>query len=175
MPLLEFGSEREGIDLSKVVLTHHHLKNMGTATLALSAGETPKLDPMTEAGSGSVQEKEKAWLNAIIEKVNDLFEGDLSDQDKLVYVNNVIKGKLLASEKLMVQAFNNTKEQFNNSPDLNSEITNATMNAMDAHAIMSTQVLNSITVRTELKDILLNYAGLYEALRAEYVVRRPHN
>ncbi len=29
LPLLEFGREREGIDLSKVVLTHHHLKNLG--------------------------------------------------------------------------------------------------------------------------------------------------
>ena len=34
-------------------------------------------------------------LAEIIEKVNDLFEGELTDQDKLVYVNNVIKGKLL--------------------------------------------------------------------------------
>ena len=32
--------------------------------------------------------------------MNDLFEGELTDQDKLVYVNNVIKGKLLESETL---------------------------------------------------------------------------
>ena len=43
---------------------------------------------------------------------DDLFEGDLTDEDKLVYVNNVIKGKLLASETLQQQAANNTKEQF---------------------------------------------------------------
>lgn len=42
--------------------------------------------------------------------MNDLFEGDLSDQDKLVYVNNVIKGKLLESDTLRQQAANNTKE-----------------------------------------------------------------
>ena len=29
MPLLEFGREREGIDLSKVTLTHHALKTAG--------------------------------------------------------------------------------------------------------------------------------------------------
>ena len=69
-----------------------------------------------------MQEKEKAWLNEIIEKVNDLFEGDLTDQDKLVYVNNVIKGKLLESETLRQQAANNTKEQFANSPDLKTEL-----------------------------------------------------
>ena len=100
LPLLEFGREREGIDLSKVVLTHHNLKNHGQRADAAGRGETPKLEPITEAGSGSVQEKEKALLDEIIEKVNDLFEGELTDQDKLVYVNNVIKGKLLESETL---------------------------------------------------------------------------
>jgi type I restriction enzyme R subunit len=60
LPLLEFGREREGIDLSKVVLTHHDLKNKGKHTMLLGEGETPKIDPITEAGSGSVQEKEKA-------------------------------------------------------------------------------------------------------------------
>jgi type I restriction enzyme, R subunit len=33
--------------------------------------------------------KEKARLEEIIAKVNDLFEGDLTDDDQLVYVNNV--------------------------------------------------------------------------------------
>jgi type I restriction enzyme, R subunit len=167
LPLLEFGREREGIDLSKVVLTHHHLKNRGKATMPLGEGETPKLAPITEAGSGSVQEKEKAFLNAIIEKVNDLFEGELTDQDKLVYVNNVIKGKLLESETLRQQATNNTKEQFANSPDLKTELLNAIMGALDAHTLMSTQALNSKAVQGGLKDILLTHAHLYEALRAQ--------
>ena len=72
--------------------------------MPLGDGRAPKLEPITEAGSGSVQEKEKAYLAEIIEKVNDLFEGELTDQDKLVYVNNVIKGKLLESETLRQQA-----------------------------------------------------------------------
>ena len=58
--LLVFGREREGIDLSKVVLTHHNLKNQGKRPMPLVAGENPKLEPITEAGGGSVQEKQKA-------------------------------------------------------------------------------------------------------------------
>jgi type I restriction enzyme R subunit len=165
LPLLEFGREREGIDLSKVVLTHHSLKNQGKRTLPLAGGETPKLEPITEAGSGSVQEREKAFLREIIEKVNDLFDGELTEQDKLVYVNEVLKGKLLESETLRKQAGSNTKEQFANSPDLNTELLNAIMGALDAHNLMSTQALNSKDVQQGLKEILLNYAGLYEALR----------
>ena len=150
-----------------MVLTHHTLKNLGKRALPLSEGETPQLEPITEAGSGSVQEKEKALLNEIIAKVNDLFDGELTDQDKLVYVNNVIKGKLLESETLRQQAANNTKEQFANSPDLKTEVLNAIMGALDAHTLMSTQALNSEAVQRGIKDILLNHASLYETLRAE--------
>jgi len=164
MPLLEFGREREGIDLSKVVLTHHTIRSLGKHAMPLG-GAAPPLGPPTEAGSGNVQEREKARLNEIIEKVNDLFEGELTDQDKLVYVNSVIKGKLLESETLRQQATNNTKEQFANSPDLQAELMNAIMDALDAHTAMSTQALNSQIVQRGMKDILLNYAGLWEGLR----------
>jgi type I restriction enzyme R subunit len=143
LPLLEFGREREAIDLSKVKLTHHTLKGHGKASMRLGDGERPKLDPLTEAGGGSVQDKERAHLNEIIEKVNTLFEGELSDQDKLVYVNNVLMGKLLESSTLAQQAASNTKEQFANSPDLQTEMMNAIIGALDAHMLMSTQALNS--------------------------------
>ena len=165
LPLLEFGREREGIDLSKVVLTHHRLLDQGRRTLPLSVGETPKLPPLTETGGGSVQEKERALLAEIIEKLNNLFGGETTDQDQLVYVNNVIFGKLLESQTLRKQAASNTKEQFANSPDLIKEIVNAIMEALDAHTSMSTQALNSPTIQTGIKDILLNYSKLYEALR----------
>jgi len=165
LPLLEFGREREGIDLSKVVLIQHKLKNQGKVTMTLNDGEHPKIYPITDVGSGRVQDKDKALLDEIIEKVNDLFQGELTDQDKLVYVNGVIKGKLLESETLRQQAANNTKEQFANSPDLNKELLNAIMGALDAHNLMSTQALNSEQVRRGIKDILLNNARLYEGLR----------
>ena len=112
-----------------------------------------------------MHEKEKALLAEIIAKVNDLFDGDLTDDDRLVYVNNVLKGKLLESETLVEQAANNTKEQFANSPDLSSELLRAIMDALAAHSTMSTQALNSKRVQDGLKDVLLGPAQLYEALR----------
>jgi type I restriction enzyme R subunit len=166
LPLLEFDREREEIDLSKVILTHHNLKNRGKQGMPLGEGENPKLPPLTEAGSGTVQEKEKARLAEIIAKVNDLFEGELTEDDKLVYVNNVIKGKLLESHTLVQQASNNSKEQFANSPDLAKGILDAIMDAFSAHSTMSKQALESEKVRSGLKDVLLGPAQLYEALRA---------
>jgi type I restriction enzyme, R subunit len=165
LPLLEFGREREGVDLSGVKLTHHNLISRGKRTLGLSDGDGEKLKYIAEAGTGQVQDKQRALLAEIIEKVNDLFEGDLTDDDKLVYVNDVIKGKLLESETLVEQAINNTKDQFAASPDLAKELLGAIMDALAAHTTMSEQALGSERVRDGLRDVLLNEAGLYEALR----------
>jgi type I restriction enzyme R subunit len=165
VPLLEFGREREGVDLSKVVLTHHKLKDQGDQGLNLGAGDPAKLKPLGGAGGGEVQQPERAFLYEIIARVNDLFDGDLTEDDKLVYVNNVLKGKLLESEILVSQAKSNTKEQFANSPDFSYELMNAIMDALSAHETMSKQALDSERVRAGLKDILLGPARLYEALR----------
>jgi len=165
-PLLEFGRERDAIDLSKVTLTHHSLKKQGKVVLPLGLGEAQRLDPLTEAGTGFVREPERAYMRELIDRVNALFEGELTDQDKLVYVNKVLLGKLLESETLVQQAASNSKQQFASSPDLKREILNAIMSALDAHNVMSTQALNSEAVRAGLTDILLNHSRLWESLRA---------
>lgn len=167
LPLLEFGREREGIDLSKVVLTHHHLKDQGQRNLPLSAGETPKLAPITEAGSGSVQEKQTAYMAELIEQLNDLFGAGTTDQDKLSWVNGTLLGKVAESGTLRQQAKNNTKMQFFNSPDLKPELQNAIIASYDAHTSLSKQALNSPAVLHGLLDIMLNHSRLYEILRTE--------
>ena len=122
---------------------------------------------MESVGTGGVQEKQKAYLAEIIEKVNGLFEGQLTEDDQLVYVNGVLKGKLLENSTLVQQAASNSKEQFANSPDLKDALLHAIMDALDAHNTMSSQALNSARVRDGLRDILLGPAQLYEALRAK--------
>jgi len=165
-PLLTFGREREGVDLSALKLTAYTIKSMGDPTLDLGAGETVTIEATDNIGSGQVQDKSKVALSELIAKVNDLFEGDLTPGDKLVYVNDVIKGKLMESEKLQEQAANNTKEQFAASPDLSNEILGAVMDALSAHTAMSKQALESERVRADLRDILLGAGKLWEGLRA---------
>ena len=164
--LLEFGREREGIDLSKVVLTHHHLKRPRPAGDVTPRRRDAYARPDHRGGQWECAGAEKALLHEIIEKVNDLFAGELTEQDKLVYVNDVIKGKLLESETLQQQAANNTKEQFANSPDLKKRAIERHHGCpRRPHNAMSTQALNSHTVQSGMKDILLNHARLWETLR----------
>ena len=165
IPLLEFGREREGVDLSKVTLTHHNLKSGGSRRLDVDGQDPTKLKPATETGTGKVQDKEKVLLAEIIEKVNDLFGGDTTEGDQLSYVTT-LRDKMLESEALVTQATNNTKAQFDNSPTLNAELMNAIIDAFAAHTSLSKQALDSEKVRAGLKDILLGPAQLYEALRA---------
>ena len=163
--LLKFGREREGVDLSEVVLTHHKLSDRGQRNLGLSDKDAPKLNPMAEIGSGSVQEKQKAYLAEIIDQLNTLFGGETTDGDQLSYANTLAE-KTLESEVLQKQAANNSKEQFANSPDLTSEILTAVMDSMDAQTDLSAKALNSAVIREGLKQILLNQLGLYEKLKA---------
>jgi type I restriction enzyme R subunit len=164
LPLLEFEREINTVDLSKLVLTHHHLRDLGTRTLDLKRGDSPAI-PGMDPGGGGVQDKNKVELAEIIAKLNELFNGELGDNDKLPYVCTVIRGKLLESATLSQQAAANSKKQFSNSPDLNKALLDAIIGAFDAHQLMSTQALNSEAVREGMIDILLNHTNLYEDLR----------
>ncbi len=156
--------EREGIDLSDVKLTHHKLSHLGKRDLGLSGGEEPKLKPITEAGSGSVQEKQKAILREIIEQLNDIYGVEATDGDMLSNAQTLME-KLSESAKLQKQAANNSKEQFANSPDLPGELLNALMDSMDIQTELSTKALNSQDLRDKLLRLMLNHMGLYEKLK----------
>jgi len=82
------------------------------------------LQPLIDAGSGSglVCGSRRGCCWPDHRQLNDLFGAEMTEGDKLVYVNNVIMGKLMESETLREQAANNSKEQFANSPDLSREL-----------------------------------------------------
>ncbi|AZD98395.1 type I restriction endonuclease subunit R [Pseudomonas chlororaphis] len=166
LPLIEFGREREGVDLSKLELVRYKLKDKGTRDLPLVNGEYPKLPPMSATGSGQVQEKEKLYLSQIVEKVNELFGADTTDGDKLSWLNSQ-REKLLESEVLVQQAVNNSKEQFASSPDLSRVFIDALIDSHSAQSNLSLQALNSEPIQRELINLLLGPARLYEALRGQ--------
>lgn len=163
IPLLDFGRERNTVDVSQIKLTHHKLSTKGQRSLALTGEESP-LMPYTAPGSGSVQEREKARLAEIVERLNDLFQG-VDDDDQVRYVMGDIRSQVMKSETLAQQAEHNTKERFADSPDLSKAIENAVMDALETHSAMSRQALASKEVRDGIKEILLGPGQLWEGLR----------
>jgi type I restriction enzyme R subunit len=170
-PLLDFGREKDGVDLSALKLTAYTIKSLGTQNLVLSDGEAMPITTIIDGGTGEVQDTQKVALRDLIAKVNELFMGELTPGDKLVYVNDVIKGKLMESEKLAEQAANNTKEQFAASPDLANELLAAVMDALNAHTEMSKQALDSASLREKMKSVLLGPGMLWEGLRARQLTQ----
>jgi type I restriction enzyme R subunit len=162
LPLLDFGSEREGVDLSKVILTHHKLKDEGKRDLPLGAGA--KLKPLTDTGSGEVREKDKVWLAEIIAKVNEIFGSDTTDGDKLAWLNTK-KEKLLEKDVLVQQALSNTEEQFAGSPDLQKFFMDALIESYSAQNALDRAALNSTSIQADVLRLLLGPAQLWESLR----------
>ncbi|WP_283639254.1 type I restriction endonuclease subunit R [Marinovum algicola] len=165
VPLLKFGREREGVDLSEVKLTHHKLSSKGSRRLAPEGG--PKLPAVIAPGSAMLRDEEKVRLLEIIEKLNDLFTGELTDEDKVGYAMGTLRSKLLASDILVRQAGRNTKEQFASSPNLHDELMNAIIDSYAAHTSMSRQALESEDVRSGLLELLLGSGQLWELLRGD--------
>lgn len=164
VPLLEFGREREEVDLSQVRMTHHKLTSKGKRSL-LPETDGPKLPPVTATGTGAVRDEDKIRLQEVIEKLNDLFDGDLTDDDQLQWVFGTLRAKMEESEVLRGQAANNSKEQFATSPNLKDEFVNAVMDSHAANSAMSKQALDSETVLDGLLAILMEHGQLWERLR----------
>ena len=123
-------------------------------------GERPKLDPMTAVGSGKVHDPDMVHLREIIQKMNELFEGELTDADQINFVNH-IRDKMLENPVLAQQAAANQKDQFSASPDFHEAMMTAVVNAYDNHMSMSEQVLKKDNVKAGLKEILKDL--VYEA------------
>ncbi|OWV65196.1 type I restriction endonuclease subunit R, partial [Mameliella alba] len=164
VPLLEFGREREEVDLSQVRMTHHKLASKGKRSL-LPETDGTKLPPVTATGTGGVRDEDKIRLQEVIEKLNDLFDGDLTDDDQLQWVFGTLRAKMEESEILRGQAANNSKEQFATSPNLKDEFVNAVMDSHAANATMSKRALDSETVLDGLLAILMEHGQLWERLR----------
>ena len=90
----------DGMDLSKPSIVR---------TIYDPTAGTGGMLSVTEAGSAGAQDKEKALLSQILNKLNDLLTGDLSDNDLLSHAMTA-KGKLPDNQVLVQQAANSLKE-----------------------------------------------------------------
>ncbi|RLL73044.1 type I restriction endonuclease subunit R [Paenirhodobacter hankyongi] len=164
IPVLEFGREREGVDLSKIELSFVKSNRKDSARLQLS-GPAEKLKPMTETGSASVQDKEKARLSEIVARLNDLFSG-LTEGDEVSGLNT-IHTKVMENEQLRQQAASNNKEQFANSPLLKAAVMDAIISSADAQDEMTRQLLSSDATLEGFLAVMTGPGQLYEALRGQ--------
>lgn len=148
--------DRPQIDLSGVKLTHYSVRAKDSQHLQLDPNKASELEGILDAGSGKVNPKEKVFLSEIIQKLNDLFEGELTGTDIINYAN-AVKDKLLESQDLAQQAANNTKPQFALG-DIRGMVTDAVIEHRSANNSMAGQILSDDNKLKTFIDIMVDLA-----------------
>jgi type I restriction enzyme R subunit len=153
MPRLQEYGPGTRLDLdSDVKLTHYRLQKIGEQKLDLASGEVIKLKPASEVGTGKAVDDEKKRLAEIVEKMNDLFAGSLTEADMVGYVTT-IKGKLMENETLQEQAAHNTEEQFEMG-DFKDVLTDIIIEGQNGHNKIADQLLKDERVFTAMQGLL---------------------
>ena len=150
-----------------VRLTHYRLQRLGEQSLDLESGEAVPLAPVTDAGTGQALTDEQRRLAEIVDRMNDLFSGDLSEADLVGYVTT-IKGKLLESETLAEQAASNTEEQFALG-DFKNILTDIVLDGQEGHNKIADQLLKDEHVFAAMQGMLARL--VYAAFRGRGATR----
>lgn len=142
------------IDLSAVVMTHYKLRDTGKQTLTLKDAEEPEgMKALEGLGSGLPRDKEAAYLREIISRMNEIFEGELSEGDLLNYANT-LRDKILENETLAQQAAVNPLHLFKVSPDFEPAVQDAVVECFDKNQAMTRQILSNEHVMRGMTALL---------------------
>ncbi len=159
---LRTENQREVIDLSSLVLTHHRVRKTADATIQLGADEDDhRLKPLSGLGTGVTRTPQTTTLAQLVARLNDLFEGDLSDADLVAYVQH-IAGRMLENETLAQQAAQNNKQQFGLG-DFQRVLTDTVIEGLGRYESMASQVMGNDALKQEFAKLLLDV--VYEGFK----------
>lgn len=137
------------VDLSDVTLVGVKQIDKGAADISLGDTKTG-LKGITAAGSRAKRDPKMVALDAVIERLNDLFGAAAFTADqKVTFVEGLLR-TLLAQDTLVQQAKVNTKKQFLESPDLTDGIVDAVADNQGAHSKMSDVFFTDDRTRNEI-------------------------
>ncbi|MFP4638600.1 MAG: type I restriction endonuclease subunit R [Spirochaetaceae bacterium] len=134
--------EDGGVDLSAIRLTHYRIhRRRDEDGLGFDPdGESVLETPAAALGSGAARDRKQALLSEIVEQMNQIFEGELSDADVIHYAEGV-RDKLMEDREVALQARNNASlDQFANGK-IKQAIPRAIWEMRTAHQSMTEQVM----------------------------------
>jgi len=136
--------EDGGVDLSQIHLTHYaiHLRrgDDDPGGLTMSPDGISVLEAPSGQGSGEARDAEEILLSELVEQLNRIFEGELTDSDMVNYAE-ATADKVMEDGEVVLQARNNTSlDQFANGK-IRTAIPDAVLQMMEAHTEMTRQVM----------------------------------
>ena len=145
----------EIVDLSAIRLTHYriHRQRKEEGLSFDPDGESVLETPAVAQGSGAARDRKQALLSEIVEQLNQIFEGEISDADVIHYAEGV-RDKLMEDREVALQARNNASlDQFANGK-IKQAIPRAIWEMRSAHQSMTDQVMaDSATMKRFAKVI----------------------
>jgi type I restriction enzyme R subunit len=162
------GRNSDAIDLTGIRLSHYAIRPLDAMKLTLAPDSGAELPPAYEdVGSGASHDPERVKLLELIEQLNLIFEGELSDSDLVNYAY-AVRDKLLENDILRTQAKNNAKKQFDESDELAEAILDAVDEQSKVNAALARQVMGDEKKRDEFMKIIrdLAYRSFQEARQA---------
>ncbi len=154
-PLLRADApEDDEIDLSELQLTHYRLTKRAEHELQLDEGDGDHgLKPVSDVGSGKPHDPEKQRLSEIIERLNELFGAEVSDDDKLHYANG-IADRIERDEAVMEQVRNHSREQVMHGL-FPKRVTDIVLDAMQENEKLSMEVLENESAGRDFALLIL--------------------
>lgn len=147
--------EQDTIDVSELELTHYCLTKRAEHQLRLEEEQGDYgLQPISEVGSGKPHDPEKKRLGEIIDKLNDLYGAEVSDDDKLHFANG-IAGRIERDESAMAQVRHHDEGQVMHGL-FPKQVTDAVLNAMNDHEKLSMPLLEDEKTGREFALLILN-------------------
>jgi len=138
------------IDISSVEMTHYSLKNKKQHSINLKGSYLDPINP----GGGMVKEPKSDPLKEIVDAMNEVFSGELSDDDQLNYART-IKDKVMENEQVAQQLRSNSKEQAMLG-DFPVAVVDAIVGSMDIHENMAKQALSEEKIKESFSKIILD-------------------
>ena len=143
-PLLRIDRllEEDEIDISELELTHYRLTKRQEKHLRIRDADGGEgLKPVGAVGTGKPYDPEKKHLSEIIEKLNDLFGAEVSDDDQLHFANGVAD-RIRRDESVMAQVNHHSPDQIMHGL-FPKRVTDTVLDAMTDHEKLAMQVLDS--------------------------------
>ncbi len=134
----------------EVALEYYRLQKINEGSILLQKGKEGALDPASELGTKKDKE-EKEHLSKIIKIINDKFNTDWTEADKLFI--DQIEEDSIANAKLVLQAKNNTIENFKHGYD--DLFVNLLFARMDQNEDIFKKIMDNKSLRKEVQDYLM--------------------
>lgn len=156
LPKVDY-TERLKLD-NEVALEYYRLQKIAEGDLVLQVQEEYELEPSTEAGI-SRDKEEKDTLSNIINLLNEKYDFDFTDQDRLYFEQ--IEQALYENDDLKIRAKNNPIENFKYAFD--EVFIQTLIDRMDANQ----EIFDKIMANSEFKDDVKNWLTkkIYERFR----------